>query len=501
MKCTNCGAGNGDNDDFCASCGASLEEATAPGESIEEKEWNGTSTGKKSRAPVIAVVAVLILLLGAGSFFGYAYYKSKLMTPEERLIQGLTTIVEAERGEIHSTVAVDQLDLKTNNSDAAMIQDLLQDIVIDSVVKYDIDAMQVEVDLNLKMMGTSLVTLATYLDRDTLMLDIPLIYDKALYIKWDDLIEMVQGPFIDNLIYGSMMGFGMDVGMEEMPEATIATKVIKGAAEMVVGLFNKDQYKSYSEIDRTVYNELIGAYLVEVVREIEEGSFEVNGEPYEGFIYHVVYNEQESKTLMEDLLEEMSEDTQVMTFLEEVVTIFVSKIVEEENYILYAILMEEDSEGIIAWDNVFAGELEVKKSELIEEMKDGLKNAKVEMQGAVDEASDQAGMDVESVVAGTQMIIDFKMDQEDVLRSQETTITMDLSTLNDEAEKAIISIISDYHQMDGDVVFEGVDVNTGVDVGSLSDEELMTLFGEIQNNVMENIMSNPMFSDLFILGY
>ncbi len=28
MKCTNCGAGNGANDKFCASCGASLEEAT-----------------------------------------------------------------------------------------------------------------------------------------------------------------------------------------------------------------------------------------------------------------------------------------------------------------------------------------------------------------------------------------------------------------------------------------------------------------------------------------
>lgn len=498
MKCNNCGAGNSANDKYCAFCGAKIE---APAENViessaAEQAWNEPTTIKKNRGPVIAVVSVLILILGLGGLFGYRYYEGIQMTPEERLTLGIYDLLKAESGQIHSVIAIESFDLDAGSSEMTMLEDLLKNLAIDVVTTYDVDAVQAEMALKVEMAGTSLVTIDLYMDKEQLMVDLPLFYNKALYIHWDDLIEMTQGPLIENVMYG---GYGLDPIEEE--EALINADVYREAAEMLVGVLDKDQYDTYSAIDPSPYKALIAAYFVEVVHRIDEGTFEVDGVSLQGTSYHLVYDAKESQYLSEDLIEEMSRDESVIRFLEEVITRLVTKAIDEENYVLYAVLMEKAVEETTLWDSTYTAELEAKRLELIQEMKDGLNNAKYEMQGALEDAAYQTGGELETVLGKTQVTIDYHMDQEDRLRSQETLLTFDLSQFGDSMDQGVISIVNDYKDMDGQVSFVGVDVNNSVDLGKLSEEELMVLIEDIQNNVMENVMTNPVLSDWFMLGY
>lgn len=490
MKCSNCGAGNGANDKYCAFCGTKIEtDSVIPREHSEEgsstNAWNETRPSKKNRGPAIAVFTVLVLFLGLLTVFGYQYYIANQMTPEERLTHALIQALEAEGGLISSTLTFEVLEGGSVGSEPSILMDLIQNLELVSLVTYDVDGMQAEADLNLQMMGNSWMTYYVYIDKEQVMFDVPLIYYKPLYIHWHDLMAMV----------------GSATDRDELAEASSDTSVLQDLADIVIGVFDKDQYDTFSKIDPSVYKALMAGYFVEVIHRIDQVSFQVDDEDIEGTIYHMVYDEQETHYLIEDVLEEMSEDRKVMDFLEEVVTLFMDRIVENKNYILYATVMEMDIGSISTWETHFASDLEAKKTELIDQIREGLGNANYDMQGAVDEARNQVGLDLDSVVGDRQMTLDFKLDKEDVLRAQEVFVTIDMSEFDEEAQQVVMSLVNEYHEMDGDITFKGHDLVSGVDVGKLSDQELMTLIDDIQNNVFNKLINNPSLSDLFMMDY
>lgn len=506
MKCPNCGADNGANDKFCGYCGTKLEIVEAIPEAA--KETAAQPTKKKGKGPIIGLIVFLVVAVFAvGSVFAYNMLTKSSKTPEQLLAESMLELFEAEQGEYRSTIRVEDLTIDLEDSQEAMIGDLIQNMVIKTVARYDMDQARVEGQMDLEMMSTSLVSLDFYLDTEMLMLDIPLIHDKSLYIRHEDLAEMVQGQMVQNLVMNALIGFGMTSEMEET-EPLIAPSQIQEAIDIAGSLLDRDQYETYETIDRTPYLELLAAYLLEVVPTLNEGSFEIGDATYEGTTFNMVYNPEESDWLMSDILEELAEDPQVTMFIEEVLSTFFDKIIQEENYLLYALLMEEDPTVIDEWSSVYGPDLKELQASLVDDVRDGMKNAKYEIRDVTDELAYNPytyGMDMDAMYDNLDMATKIYMDDKNFLRGQSSQMTMLIPTGygdDETTEDAItISIETVYASIGGEVVFDGVDTEKGLNLGAMDQEAMMTFITEVQENVTENIMNNPMFSDLFIMGY
>jgi len=506
MKCPNCGADKGTNDKFCGYCGTKLEIV----EPIPEAaiETAAQPTKKKGKGPIIGMIVFLVVsVFAVTSVFAYNRLVNNSKTPEELLAESMLELFDAEQGEYRSTIRVEDLDMKLEDSQEAMIGDLIANMVIKTVARYDMDQARVEGQIDLEMMSTSLVSLDFYLDTEMLMLDIPLIHDKSLYIRHEDLAKLVQGQMVQNLVMNAIMGFGMTSESEET-EPLIAPSQIQEAIDIGGSLLDRNQYETYGTIDRTPYLELLAAYLLEVVPTLSEGDFEIGDTSYKGTTFNMVYDQEESDWLMSDMLEELSEDPQVTLFIEEVMTTFFDKIIQEENYLLYALLMEEDPTLMDEWLPAYGPNLKELQESLVEQVGEGMKNAKYEIR---DVTADLAynpytyGMDMNTMYEDLDMSTKIYMDDKNVLRGQSSQMTVLIPSSNGQdgapEDSITISIETVYANIGGEVVFDGVDTEKALDLGTMDQEAMMTFITEVQKNVTENIMNNPMFKDLFIMGY
>ncbi len=524
MRCPSCNAENDQGDKFCAFCGEDLTKTIQKAEPTVELTPEGVRSSdiqedlqevkspaiekKKSKVGLVIGLIIAVLIVGAGSVFAYTIFREPPKTPEERLIDGVFDLFEAESGELHTKFKVTDLQMEMDAYDSAMIKDLLSDMVIESVIKYDSKGKRLEGDLDLELLGTTLLTVDYYLDVDYLVVDVPLLYDQAMYFETGDLVAMLQDNYSDDML-DSFGGVGVipdtsGLDIPVTPEGFDAGS-LKKSIERYLDLFAKDQYASYDLIDKTPYKEMMLPVMIEVIHLIEEGVYEVGYDSsitYEGTRYKIDYNQDELELLMEDIVDYMANDENVHNFLEEVITMFIDQIIEEEDYVMYAMLMEKPMDEVTAWEGaLYAAELELLKRETIDEMITNLKSAKSEMDKAKSDVSDSSDVDVDQMLADAKLDVTIDLDDEGRIRATSVDVEMDLS---DAAEMPLVlafEVRNDIVHEDMGITFTGPILEGAVNVGAMTEDELEMFGVEVQTNLFQKIAENPMFSDLFNFGF
>lgn len=513
MRCPSCGAGNSENDKFCAFCGQNLSEAIEPeptdktdaeltpeGVSTFDEPVISTNTAevetkkKRRKAPLIILIVLLISGLLAGGVYAYTKLMPKALTPEELLTEAYFSMLEAESGEIVSTVSFDDIDVEIYEADIEMIVAILEDIEFGSKMRFDINTRQIEGKIELEMMGADFLSMAYYLDTEVMMIDVPFIYDQAFYMTLEDLVNLLQGPMIDNLMYGSNGFSDTPIITEETPK--LDYKEIENAMDIVISIFEKDQYTSYDNIDQTMYKALITSYYKEVITKIDVHE--------DGIEYVMPYNGKEANYLAEDTLELLLDDPDFIVFIEEVINVFYDKVVAEKNILLYALLTDEDPMSIDAWEGaLFEAELEIKRQEILKNLEEELKDLDGELIANLYAPANmyQSDLGIGDVNQYANIDVVMELDEENRFDAQTTTIDMDLTELIGEDASLMITVDNNFEGIGQPVEFDGIDYKASLDLGALDEDGLMSLFMEIQNNVLENVEDNPMLNNLLEMGF
>ena len=513
MRCPSCGAGNSEKDKFCAFCGHNLSEAIIPeptdktdaeltpeGVSYSDEPVISTSKAevapkkKGNKAPLIILVVLIISGLLAGGAYAFAKLMPKSLTPEELLTEAYFTMMETESGEIETTVSFEEIEIDMDDSDVEMIINILEDLEVTSKMRFDINTRQIEGEVELEMMGAGFLSMAYYLDTEVMMIDIPFIYDQPFYITLEDLVNMLQGPMVDNMLYGSYGLSASPMMIEE--DRMLDYKEIENAIDIIIGVFDKNQYSTYDNIDQTIYKALMTSYYTEVITKIDVDE--------DGIEYFMPYNEKEAKYLVDDTLELLLDDPDFIIFVEEVINVFYDKVVAEENILLYALLTDEDPTSIDAWEGaLFQAELEIMRQEILEDLEEELKDLEGEIFANLYAPAYmyQYDLGVGDLNQYANIDVVMTLDEDNRFEAQTTIIDVDLTEAIGEKASLIIAVANNYEGMGQEVDFDGVDYDASIDIGDLDEDGLMSLFMEIQNNVYENMMDNPMLNEFLEMGF
>lgn len=437
----------------------------------------------KKRGLFIGALLAAMAVIIAGGIFAYLNFVDR-RTTEEKLTDALFETAEAQRGEVTSVIAFDELALDMSDSDTAMIAEILRDMTLTSIARYDMGSRQIEGELDLEIIGTTLVGVDYYLDQEYLMLDVPLLHDQALYIRLEDLMDLMQGQMMDNL---------MGAVSQDTPATSAAGYEVEGvelqsAVDVIFDVIDWNSYESYNAIDQGAYKALIAAYLLEASKETVEDE--------EGISYTISYDQNRTTALLEDVMAQLADDAEAKEFIEEVINRFFDRVIEEKNWLLYDVVMGSSSDSLGWADGQYEADMEMKRADTLEGFTEGLADIENELDSLQGDSAGNAFIDFENAV---DMDIQWHLDAENDLDQQRIIMDIDLSDVVMAEAFAKISIHSDLSRFKEPVTFKGVDFAGGIDVGSLDEEALMELFMEIQNNVFENMTNNPMFSDLFYL--
>lgn len=534
MKCKNCQAENPDNAIFCGSCGSKMPQATpvsqatpvpqsAP-ETIQATKpvvpqpnaETVKAKKKKSKLPIILVVLILIAALGVtGYVFGKDMVLSMFKSPEERLIDGLFDSMEARSGEIYTSIELEDLELTTSDPESdASFEDLLKNMKIESMIRFDQEKRQFEGDLNLRLMGTSLVSADYYMTDEYLIVDVPLLYDQPMYWDLYTLLASLQEGVSDGSFEAQLGMFATsDFGLESEIDRNVYIDFerLDESYDNYKDMLDRDTYKSYDAIDWSDYKAIMVPYIEEHLDDIEDDEFEMDFDSdvsYKGSRYSVEYDYEESSELMKSLVEVLAEDDHIKVFLEEIVTMLIDRVIENEDYTMYALLLEEPMDDIEEWDGDFQDDLE----DLQEDMFDDIEDAFDDLEDSVDDAEDQVissqDLDIEELMDAMDIEMTLDLDEEGYFRSQIISVEGSLgeggeidlmSPSLDFIEFIGFNIVNEFNLLDQEVEFDGIDKEDAIDIGRMNEEEMDEFEGQIQMHLFEALQNNPAFSGL--MGY
>lgn len=554
MQCPNCGKENIDSAHFCGACGHKFEEqqVTEPvvqdvaepevqevaetevqqAPQLVEPQQQSTvaqpvlpaaepvTPKKKSKLPVLLVILVLIAAIsGAGYVFGREFVASLFKTPEERLVDGFFNSMEARSGEFYYVLELEELEIDSGDPESdKMLQDILGDMKVESSVIYDQKAREMEGTLNLKMMGTSLVKADYYLNDDYVIVDVPLLYDEPMYWELHALIDSIRTGMNDGTLESSLSMFG------ETPDAPLVSPIVPEdtyidfelldeSFEDYKDLLDRDTFKSYDSIDWTPYKEVMIPYFEDAIDGMEESEFEMEFDSdvtYDGVRYEIDYNYEDNSDMVFELVEVLSEDENIRAFLEEVFTTWIERIIENEDYAMYALISSESMDDVDEWDSDYEDELMDQLDDILDNMDDAFDDLSDTIEDAKDDAYYSTDVDIDELMDALAITMTYDLDNAGYLRSQlmeiegsiaEATGGMANMPVALKIDKIKIKSMTEFNNLDQEVDIDGIDKDDAIDVGSMDEEELAQFQDELGANLLSSIMSNPAFSEMLMGGF
>lgn len=472
----------------------------------EPSTFDAAKVKKKSKLPNILIIILLIAAIGtAGYIFGKDRIMEMFKTPEERLVDGFFNSLDMRRGEIYTTFLIDDLELNTGDDEMdQMVEGILKDLQVGAMVRFDEKQRRFEGNLDLQLMGASLVGANYYVTEDYLILDIPLLYDEPLY--WD-LYEMLE-TVNEN---GSMLSMGY--GMEDFSEPALDIDAVKESYDRYKDLFDRDVYDTYAELDWTEYKMIMLPYYEDHILNIDEGEFEMvfdSDVTFNGTQYTVEYDYLDNLEVSEEIIEAIVYDENVKAFVEEVITTFIGRIIETEDPIMYGIITERPLGEIIEWNSDYKDALEIKQGELIEAIDDMFDEMELSYIEAQDEASMSMDVSIEDLINAFDVEMVLGLDENGYLRSQAYEVegsvdlgdSMGMMMPSGELIKHIeMKVVNEYNLINEDLDFDDIDKDDALDIGAMSEDELQAFMMEVQENIMATFMENPLFSDFLGFGF
>ncbi len=469
---------------------------------------------KKNKFPVILIVIILVgAILGAGYVFGKDMVLSLFKTPEQLLVDGFFNSMEARTGEIYTTIELEDFQVNSGDEESdKMIEDIIKDMQLETSMRFDQKERQVEGELSLRMMSTSLVEVDYYVTDEFLIVDVPLLYDEPMY--WDiySLLGMLRGGVADGSFeanLGMFDGPDLDADLPLDKELEVDFELLHENYDEYKDMLDRDTFKTYDEIDFEPYKEIMVPYYEDAIDSIEDDEYEMEVDSdvsFKGSRYEIDFNYEDYMDMTTELIEILSDDESIQAFMEEIVTMLIERIIDNEDYAFYALLAEESISDIDEWDEDFEDELDDIKDDMLDDIEDGFKDLEDSIDEAKDEANDTAGQDVEALIEDMDVSLYIDLDDNGYIRSQVFEIEGALQTGEADMadpfamniENVKLKTIVEYNLLDEEVDIEGIDEDDAIDVGAMNEEELSDFEEEIQNNLLESLMSNPAFSDLMM---
>lgn len=551
MKCSNCQKENSPGALFCAECGTKLEvevvnsiEATPipvvsdtplpvasndvstplpmptpipPGGKVGKKQKHQKKI-KKSKAPkapkekkpkkrkskvLLIVILIIIISLAISAFFVFGKELSFFKSPEDKMADAIFKTFEARSGEIHAIFKFDDLTYESDNPEQDKIfEDLLKDLEISNILKFDGKEQELEGELGIEIKGTTLANIGYYVNNEYLILDAPIISDEPIAIDLPILLQSIidgsKDEGLSDLIGGEEIILG-DMSDLTEKEELVDLELFNESYMDYKDMFDRDIYKSYDDLDWEPYKEYMIPYYESAIDDVEKGRFEMDFDDeisYRGISYTIDYDRDDAEELSEDLAEVFINDDHIKDFIEEIISVLVERIVDNKDYIMYALLAEESMDEIDEWDKDYEDELEDIRDDMIDDMDDKFDELEDEKESKKEELLDNEDVDIDTALDDATIKQTIRIDNDGYIRSNLMEISGEVENLEEGTITFEAVFLAEALLFDEKVKIEGIDKEDAIDYGAMSEEEkeefmeeiMMKLFGELQNN--------PIFEDM-----
>jgi len=459
---------------------------------------------KRSKAPLIILLILIALALISAAVFAFGKGIAVFKSPEEKLVDALFKTYEARSGEVYSTFKFKKIAYESGNPEQDKIMvDLLKDLELKHVVRFDGKKQELEGELEIDIKGTNLAKIGYYLNNTYLIVDAPIAYEKPIAIDLSSILMELRSKKDTEL--GDLMDTGLDMSILDTAseEPILDLKELGKSYKNYKDMYDRDLYKSYKKLDWTPYKKYMISYYKSAIDEVEKGRFEMDfddNESYRGSAYSIDYDRDDVEDLSDDLFEVFIEDEHIRDLIEEVIDVIIKRVIDNKDYIMYAILAEEDFEDVEEWDKSYKKEMKGIKKDLLDDVDDAFDDLEDNREEKKDEALENADIDINTLLDDAKIKQTIQMDKAGYVRSSQ----MEIEGTMEEEEGTVISfetvILTEGLNFDDDVDIKGMDKKDALDYSAMSAEEKGAFNQELMMKLYGEFQSNPIFSEATSFG-
>ncbi len=515
MKCMNCGHENPNENQYCEECGAPIfhtteveetmattdhEEPVLPLETgtnqeTEEQPINPEldskteeESSKKKRNIWIGVgVLAAVVLVGIIVFAQNGLMKSD----SEKLMDAYINTYSQDSYAVAAEVGFNTLELTGMDvMQRSIVENLVKNSKIQYVVKMDKDALAFEMQLNVVLSGSDILDATVLANRDQVAVSIPALYDKVIYMNWSDLQQLM----IDN---GASQEEAQFVDVDHIFDVMEA---------LIDDMDNVDALDSYQAIDKDKYKEPVLTYLDKTITNVASGSMEIPMNYLDetlkvtGDSYTLDIDMGEYMTVYMDLVKMAGNDPKVKAFINEVITVMVDTLIEQEDYMSYSIIAVSENDimnPVSVWTPDMGDYMLQKRDELLAAIDEGYDAFVEEMNTTFNTDVDEFE-DAMAIYDNMDMSMTAYVDDDKIV-GMESTVAVNESILEaaQQADPALqdanledmsfnVEVYSKMAITDISGAFAFTEIPTeAVDFSTLSDEDLSELSMEIMMNAQQ----------------
>lgn len=465
MKCPKCNQENKDTALMCEFCGERFDKSVEDNNEVkvsDEPVETGTNTVEKKSNTGLIIGAVIALVAVVGIIAALANGSDKNKTADKMFESYINTLT-ADSYEAYQKIELTNVELDINDPNVMMIENMLKGVSIELTNKVDKNQMKMEGDISLSLQGVN-VGGEYYISKDEVGFKIPMLYQKAMYIKWIDLINLIKAE----------SGVEFDIAVFEPYKELLALETYE----------NKISLDPYIEVYEDFYSDaLTDTKTKKETVETKDASEEVKGTEYS-----LEFDYEDSIKLNEEMVKALSEDENLKAFIIEFVERFIQTIIDNQDYKMYALLTSGDfnNYGITQWQDYMEQELTTVKAQI---------NMGVNMGFSfLSNINNQAYSDInyEEIMEAFDMNMNTKwfVDENNYFRKGLTSVSINMEE-NDESVLIEGTSAAAYNKINEEIEFNGMEADA-INLGTLTAEEVEALV----NGIIESL-GGDMFLESF----
>ncbi|MCT4597921.1 MAG: hypothetical protein N4A50_08630 [Vallitalea sp.] len=414
---------------------------------------NDSNNKGKKIIGVIAIVAILALL----SFLTFGKDLLDNRSDEDKLVDAYKKLYTANTVDMTYKMKISDYELPAiDDPQVQLVTNMIKDVNFDLNVKYNKDEHIFQGELDVNLQDTSLVNAYIYGDKELIGINIPFIHDKTFYVTWDSVISKLNEEI------------GLEINWKDYLE-----------------LLNPDTYSTIDKINTEEYMNMYTDFMKELLGTVTTETVKINDDSVSCSKYPMELDYAKTFEFGMKVLDKMATDENVKAFVYEVIDKVVEKVIANEDYVVMNLTKEEIEESV----NKFKDEYEELLSDLdgktilekISEM-DGMQHKNLSKE--LFDQFDKMGITVKSNIYVDNKTNIRKVNVTEEIDNSEVGIKFGI-----EADMIVNSI-------NKSIEFDGVDKEKAINVLELSEEEMQQIMTEIQANVLKQVMTNPIFSQM-----
>lgn len=468
MKCPKCNQENKDTALMCEFCGERFDKPVEENNDVKvpnEPAKTGTNTVEKKSNTGLIIGAVIALVAVVGIIAALANGSDKNKTADKMFESYINTLT-ADSYEAYQKIELTNVELDINDPNVMMIENMLKGVSIELTNKVDKNQMKMEGDISLSLQGVNFVGGEYYISKDEVGFKVPMLYQKAMYIKWIDLINLIQAES------------GIEVDM--------------AVFEPYKELLDLESYNTFDKVSLDPYIEVYEDFYSDALTDTKSKKETVEtksaSEEVKGTEYTLELNYDDSIKVNEDLFKVLEKDENLKAFIIEFGERFIQTVIDNQDYKMYALISSGNfnSYGINRWEDYMEQELTTIKSQVSM----GVNMAFSQLTNIYNEA--YSGPEYEEMMEGLDMTVNTKwfVDEDNYFRKSLTTMTMEMEV---EGEGILLEAdaTAAYNKINEEIEFNGMEADA-INLGTLTAEEAEALV----NGIIESL-GGDMFLESF----